>query len=209
MIILFGGTFDPIHLGHMKIAEKLYEVFKHPITFLPTGIPTYKAQPQVSAQDRLAMIRLALDNDNRFCIDDNEIKRDEFCYTYKTLTRLREKIGYHTPVFFIIGSDSLVTLDTWDNWENLFDLTNFVVIMRPRYNQELMSKNLQEEFSKRHETDIKTFINCNYGKIYIVDFDPIDISSTKIRQNIKYNLSINNLVSPEIANYIKEHRLYT
>lgn len=208
MLILFGGTFDPIHLGHMAIATRLYDVFKRPITFLPTGIPPYKPKSEVTTYDRMEMLKLAINDDSRFLIDDREINRKEFCYTYKTLGEIRSEIGNNEPIFFIIGGDSLVSLDSWDNWETLFDLANFIVVGRNQYGQELMSGILAKEFLQRQEPNLNKFLTAPCGKIYTLEFKPIDISSTQIRQNIKNNLPIDTLVSAKVENFIRKHELY-
>ncbi len=207
-IILFGGTFNPLHNGHMIIAIKLYSLFQHPITFLPTGIPPYKAAPLTTATDRLNMLNLALEHDNRFLINTSEIDKDEFCYTYNTLSIIRNEVGHATPVFFIIGSDSLVSLDTWDNWKLLLELTNFIVIKRQNYNESLMANELITEFTKRKTNDLTNFKASNHGQFFVVDFEPIDISSTQIRNMVTEHQSIENLVPSKIATYINNQQLY-
>ena len=208
MFIILGGTFDPIHLGHMSIATKLYDMFKTPIVFLPTGIPPYKLKPSTLPDQRMAMLEIAIHNDARFQIDDTEIKRDKFCYTYKTLIEFRQKIGNAVPLFFVIGSDSLLTLDTWDNWQMLFNLTNFIIAKRSQYNEILISDKLRLEYDSRIINDVESFRTRSHGYIYLLEFDPIDISSTQIRSNIKNNLPFENLVPNGIAEYIKKHKLY-
>ncbi len=207
-LILFGGTFNPLHNGHMAIAIKLHEVFNHCITFLPTGIPPYKTAPLTTAKERLEMLQNVIDGDDRFSIDTCEIHKNEFCYTYKTLKEIRNKVGNTVPIFFIIGSDSLVTLDTWDNWTTLFDLTNFIIIKRPNYNDNSMNSDLLIEYRKRLNSNLDTFKTSGNGQFYIVDLEPINISSTQIRNNIKHNQSIRELVPAKINEYILTHNLY-
>lgn len=207
-IIIFGGTFDPLHVGHMLIANKLYDTFQQKITFLPTGIPPYKPKPQTTTQQRLDMLNLSLNDDSRFCIDEREIKRNEYCYTYKTLREIRGEIGEQTPLFFVIGSDSLVSLDSWDNWQELFQLTNFIVVARPNYTEQMMSGKLYQQFMVRKQDNLDAFKRSTAGEIYMLHFDPVDISSTQIRNNIKANLGYENLVPTAVATYIKENRIY-
>ena len=206
-LILLGGTFDPIHLGHIKIAEKLYSMFGEPVTFLPTGIPPYKARPNISASNRLEMLNLIIANDDRFIINDIEIKKDDFCYTYKTLESLRQEYG-NIPIHFVIGSDSLISLDQWDNWLELFRLTNFLIIKRPHYELSLMNNKVAYEFKQRQEKDFDLYRVNLAGKIFVVPFLPIDISSSMIRDKIKNKLEFESHLPVIITNYIKQHSLY-
>ncbi|MCC2624955.1 MAG: nadD [Burkholderiales bacterium] len=205
--IILGGTFDPIHNGHILLAEALYNSFKQPVIFIPTAPPNYKAPPQTTAKERLEMLKLALNNNPHFIIDSCEMFEENYISTNQSLKILREKIGYDKPIYFLIGEDSLVSLDTWDNWHELFNLTNFVVAMRPGYSLEQMSGQLKLEFTKRTTCSIKNLTDP-YGQIYILNFTPHDIASTTVRNNCKQNLPIEDMVDPKVAKYIKENKLY-
>lgn len=204
--IILGGTFDPIHNGHLLLAQKLYEVFKTPITFIPTAPPNYKSSPVSTANQRLEMLQLALNQDPRFILDTSEIFKLEYIPTIKSLTNLRSKIGNKVPIHFLIGGDSLITLDSWDNYQELFNLANFIVAMRPGYNLVNMSQALRNEYNNR--LTCLTKFNQPSGQIYTLEFTPLAISSTLIRNNIQAQLSITNLVSPNVAKYIYENKLY-
>lgn len=205
--VIIGGTFDPIHNGHVLLAKTLYKTFEQPVVFVPTAPPNYKEPPQTTAKERLDMLKLALNDDPHFIIDTNEMFEQDYIPTVKSLKALREKIGYDRPIHFLIGEDSLVSLDTWDNWTELFNLTNFVVAMRPGYNLEQMSEQLKLEFTRRTTCIIKN-LAVPYGQIYILNFTPHDISSTTIRNNCQQNLPIDQMVDPKVARYIKDNKLY-
>lgn len=207
-LILFGGTFDPIHIGHMAIAQKLYEVFNQPVTFLPTAVPLYKPQPLTTSIQRLDMLKLALAEHPHFLIDTREILLNNFCSTYQTITGIRDQIGNQIPINFAIGSDSLETLDTWQNWQQLLDLANFVVIRRPWYNLDKMSTELRHEYDKRIVLDLEPLSLKHGGLIYTLDLIPPNISSTKIRQLILEKHEITNMVPETVLNYILRKRLY-
>lgn len=202
---IIGGTFDPVHLGHMALAEKVYSIFRHTVNFIPTAIPNYKPPPKTTAIQRLDMLNLALKNNQHFAINNREMFLKEYIPTATSLKKLRHEIGNKIPIYFLIGGDSLITLDSWDNWQTLFDLTNFIVAMRPGYELNTMSEELKNEYDKRITTEI-TYSTS--GDIYILDFDPMDISSTKIRNNIANNKSVANFISPEVNEYIVENKLY-
>ncbi|HLX54587.1 MAG TPA: nicotinate (nicotinamide) nucleotide adenylyltransferase, partial [Aquella sp.] len=172
-----------------------------------TAPPNYKEPPKTTATQRLEMLKLALNDDQRFIIDTHEMFEQEYIPTVKSLKALREKIGYDKPIHFLIGEDSLVSLDTWDNWQELFNLTNFIVAMRPGYNLDQMSEQLKLEFTKRTTCNIKN-LTGPYGHIYILNFTPHDISSTRIRNNCRENLPIDDMVDTKVAKYIKDNKLY-
>jgi nicotinate-nucleotide adenylyltransferase len=205
-LILFGGTFDPIHNGHLALAAKLYEQFHQPITFMPTAFPPYKTLPQATPQQRLEMLHLALQGDQRFILDPSEINQTNYSPTYNTLISLRNKYGYQLPIFFLIGGDSLVTLDSWDSWRQLFDLTNFIVAMRPGYEVKHMLPELYAEFEARKTTDFTKL--SPYGQFYLLDFIPMDISSTKIRLMVKTHQLLSGLVPVLVEKYIQQNNLY-
>lgn len=117
-IILLGGTFDPVHNGHIALANMLYTIFQHPITILPTNLPPYKQTPTTTSSQRLEMLNLAFGTNSKFFINTSELEQDIYCCTYKTLSNMRQQLGFDIPIFFLIGSDSLLNLDTWDNWQS-------------------------------------------------------------------------------------------
>lgn len=206
LLILFGGTFDPVHNGHLLLAQKLYSSFEQIVTFLPIGIPPYKPIPQTTNEQRLDMLKLALNNDYRYVIDLRELYSFNYNYTYQTLRQIRQEVGDDAAIFFLIGSDSLVTLDKWENWQELLTLTNFVVAMRPDYNIDQMSPILAREFNKRKRAKLESF-TCS-GSFYLLDFAPLNISSTQIRNLVRDGQSVNHLVNKCVAKYIIKNNLY-
>lgn len=206
-LIIFGGTFDPIHNGHLLMADAVYNKFKSEITFMPTAIPNYKTAPEATNEQRLEMLEIALANNPHYRIDTLEINQDSYSCSYKTLTFLRNKIGPKIPVYYIIGEDSLLSLGTWDSWTDLFNLTNFIVLKRPNYSYETMANPLRTIFEERKTTNFAN-LDVQYGKIYMLDFVLSDISSTKIRACVKNGISINGYVPSLVAKYILEHNMY-
>lgn len=205
--IIIGGTFDPVHNGHILLAEALYKLLGQDVVFTPTATPNYKAPPKTTVQQRLDMLKLAINNNPHFIIDSHEIYAAEYIPTIKSLQMLRERIGYTRPIYFLIGEDSLVSLDTWDDWQNLFNLANFIVAMRPGYKLEQMSNSLTQEYNKRL-IKCSTAFNKPNGQIFILDFDPLDISSTKIRNYVAQGLPIDTMVSKKVLQYIRDNKLY-
>lgn len=205
--LLLGGTFDPIHNGHIQMADAVYKHFNSPVTFMPTATPNYKAAPSITNNQRLDLLKLALANYPDFIINDWEITQNNYSPTYNTLSYLREILGPQVPIFYIIGLDSLITLDKWDSWQQLFNLTNFIVLKRPHYDFAMLNPLLQNFIEERGVTDLNA-IKGAYGKILTLDFVECDISSTQIRQNIKAGLNISDMVPDLVNKYIIKNNLY-
>lgn len=206
MIILFGGTFDPIHNGHLKLALHIASQFNCKVDLLPlNGTPNYKPAPVASLKQRLEMLRLVVTMyPEQLQLNLSETEYPEYSPSYLTLSRLRAKYGKEESFFFIIGGDSLISLTTWDNWKELFNLTNFIVAMRPGYTVE----NLDNEIIKRL-IDIRNYNqNMPAGQIIITDFTPVDISSTQIRKQQKNLDSIADMVPESVNLYIQQQKLY-
>lgn len=208
-IVILGGTFDPIHNGHIQLADKLYEVFNTPITFMPTGIPPHKAPPLATDRQRLEMLELAIaTNSTKFQIERMEIEANDFGYTYRTMEQLRQKVGWEIPIYFLIGGDSLLTLDTWHHWETIIDKVNFVVAWREGYSlAQMTSQALIDIFNKNRSDDL-SYLNSTNGKFYELNFTPQNVSSTMIRKRVHDGLDISDLVPQAVADYIIQHKIY-
>ena len=183
---LLGGTFDPIHLGHLVLAEEVAEALKlDKVVFVPAYQPPHKTQnPSAGPKDRYKMTELAIAGNPRFEISDIEINTRRKCFTVETLRKLK-KIYKNSKLFFITGSDSLFALPTWKDIEEIYKISQFVVGRRPGYPLE----------SVPH-------------KVLVVKISPIDISSSQIRKWIKQGRSVKYLVPDAVIRYIKKKGLY-
>lgn len=229
MRILLGGAFDPVHTGHIRLALYIHHEFQQPVKFLPlNGVPNYKAPLQASLSQRLDMLKLIiLKYPTQLGIDYSETKFNTYSPTYVTLNRLRQRYGTKEAIYFIIGSDSLVTLDSWDNWQQLFTLTNFIVAIRPEYPLSKMSKTLASTVIPRlcappaqithpkldllppnlNPTTLDTSQN-SVGQIIMLNLAPTPESSTMIRKQLKDTNKVNSWLPSEIKQYIITHNLY-
>jgi len=191
-----GGTFDPIHIGHLIIAEVArQECHLDKVLFIPTGIPPHKTSYAVTpAVHRYEMVRIAIMDNPYFEISDIEVKREGFTYTVDTLRELRGIYPGNAEFFFIIGSDTLPEIKGWREASQVVKYCHFVVYSRPGYDVvEREARLLRESMG---------------ASIYTVQGPLLDISSTDIRDRIKQGKSIRYLVPPAVEEYIYKNRLY-
>lgn len=194
---IMGGTFDPIHTGHLIIGEYARTTLNlDKIIFVPVGLPPHKDNSKVSTSSRrLEMTKLAINSNSYFYLSSIEVDRKEITYTIDTIKELK-KIYKEDELYFIIGGDSLFEIEKWKDFEQLIELCKFVVLERPgRTKEEIEQKKIELKLSYKIELE----------KIY----SPlIDISSTEIRERVKNNLSIKYLVPESVEAYIMYHKLY-
>lgn len=193
---IFGGSFNPIHYGHLMICEYIKEEMGlDKVIFIPTGNPPHK-EIDVSAEDRYQMVKLAIASNSDFEISDIETTRVKLSYTVDTIKELK-KTYKEEKLYFLIGLDSLFQLKTWKKIKDLSREIEFVVAQRPGY--------LDEENIKR---EIE-FLRESYGtKITLIKTPLYEISSTDLRQRIKEDKSLRYLIPEKVIDYIKESDFY-
>ena len=196
---VLGGTFDPIHLGHLIVAEDLREKLGlKEVLFIPAGRPWLKLKedkPISAAKHRLAMVKLAVASNPFFKVSTIEIDRPGFSYSIDTVLELKSKLGAKAEIYFIVGPDALEGLPKWKEPARLLEECQVVGIGRPGYT----GANLRK---------LDRSIPGASRRITLVDVPQIDISSTEIRQRVAQGLSIRYLVPGSVEKYIHEHRLY-
>ncbi|NMW85582.1 nicotinate-nucleotide adenylyltransferase [Peptoniphilus sp. AGMB00490] len=193
---IFGGTFNPIHYGHLMICEYLKEELNlDKVIFIPTGSPPHK-DLYVSAKDRYEMVKLAISSNPSFEISNIETNRVKLSYTVDTVKELK-KIYKEEKLYFLIGLDTLFELKTWKKIEELSKEIEFVVALRPKYID-------IEEINR----ELK-FLQENYNtKVKIIHTPLYEISSTELRERIKDKKSVKYLIPEKVVNYIKESGFY-
>lgn len=196
---ILGGTFDPVHNGHLILADRIRRHMELDVViFIPSKAPPHKIGEAVAAgTHRLAMTRLATAGDAYFVASDVEIQaKDGLSYTYDTLSRLTERYGGDTDFYFIMGADSAFTIESWYRADEMLSRFYFVVGNRP-------------DFAKPELAGQIKALNQKYGNhIKAVAIPDTDISSTQIRQMVKDGLSVSHLTPQAVERYIVEHGLY-
>lgn len=205
MIAIYGGSFDPIHIGHLRLAEDVREYFGfRQVIFVPAYISLFKDGHFASPEDRKNMLHLAIKDNPYFSIDDFEIKKSGKSYTIDTIKYFKKN---YDNLFFILGTDTFLSLHKWKNYKELGELTNFIVLLRG--NDIIINiENYVKKFFLNKKLKKNNQINLSETSFYIYEARKIDISSTEIRERIKEGRSIKYLVLPEIENYIKKKKLY-
>ncbi len=204
---IFGGTFDPVHKGHIDIANHiLYQFNLARIEWIPCNQPAHRKEPDASATDRLHMLKLATDDNERFYVNDCEIKRGGVSYMIDTLKALRATQP-KTPFCLILGADAFSKLNLWHQWESLLEYTHIIVINRANYILEniVWLKSLCDTHKTSHINDLH---NTLTGKIYFETINPIAVSATHIRKQLANNQKPSGVLQKLVYNYIKKKGLY-
>ena len=211
---IFGGTFNPVHFGHLRAAEEVAQTFLNKVVFIPTNITSNKKMPEINPEKRMEMINIAIKNHKKFEASDIEIKRGGFSYSYDTIVQL-EKIYPLDELYFIAGMDTYFDMRNWKNAGEIFDKINFIVVNRSNKKSDL--KNLIKLIDFLPDK-LKEGIRIDYTEnrlitdknrfIYFFKITRLDISSTDIRNNFKNNISNLFLLPNEVINYIINNKLY-
>ncbi len=210
---ILGGTFDPIHYGHLRLAEEMLELaqLQH-ILFIPTGNPPHRDAPQVSAAHRSEMVKLAISDQPAFILDDREVKRSNKCYTVNTLRELRAEIGVSQPLCLLMGGDAFLQLHTWHEWEQILELAHIVVGYRPGYTLEerIHSATPALRAHYQHRLCAVDYLSKHaFGGIAELAIPKLEISATLIRTRVAEKRTIRYLLPATVAHYIYKHNLYT
>lgn len=207
--LVFGGTFDPVHRGHIEsvcaVARLLGDV---DVYLVPCQIPAHRPTPAASPEARLKMLQLAVAGQDRIFVDDCELRREGTSYTVDTLLGYRERVGESGPLLFLMGRDSWVTLPGWHRWEALTDLAHLLILERPGTDQD--SPGVLRKWLKTRQVQApEEMMSSSSGKVCFLSLDQIDVSASGLREAIAKGSSIEGNVNPLVMNYISQHNLYT
>ncbi|MBI5587874.1 MAG: nicotinate-nucleotide adenylyltransferase [Deltaproteobacteria bacterium] len=211
-LAVIGGTFNPIHYGHLRVAEEVRESLGlDKILFIPTFIPPHKTdEPMTPPKTRLDMARLAVSDNPGFEVSDIEIKRGGKSYTIDTVRALKSGAGEDLKVFLIIGSDSFNDITTWCEYRELFRLSSFVVVERPGYPVKTPGEVLPVELARKfwYDASAGVFMNSDGNTITYLQTTLIDVSSSEIRRKVREGRSVRYLLPGQVMDYIYGQKLY-
>lgn len=206
---ILGGTFDPIHLGHLRLAQEVAETLGlSEVRFVPGGTPPHRAKPQTPVADRLAMVKLALEGNPLFKLDERETRRGGKSYTVDTLRELRAECGASCPLVLIMGADAFLGFETWHCWQEIFALAHIAVAHRPGSLLGDMPPVLTGEFTRRCSGDKRAVHGAAAGAIIEVPITALDISATQVRRLVRARRSARYLLVPEVLQYIHDNQLF-
>jgi nicotinate-nucleotide adenylyltransferase len=210
---ILGGTFDPIHFGHLRLAQELAEKLKlDHVRFIPSGTPPHRGVPRASAADRLAMVGLAIEGNVLFTADDRETKRAGPGYMVDTLAELRAEVGANRPLALLLGADAFLELATWNRWHELFNLAHIIVAHRPGFPVDAwhnrMPHPLAREYASRTMQQPFAAHLAPAGGVVVIAIAALDISATMIRDCIRSRASPRYLLPDSVLDYIQTRRIY-
>ncbi len=211
---ILGGTFDPIHYGHLRLAQEIAGQLRlAEVRFIPSGTPPHRATPAAPASDRLAMVRLATAGNALFTVDARESGSTTPGYTVDTLAAIRAEVGSAQSLVLMLGADAFLDLATWSRWHQLFQLAHIAVACRPGFPvdtwQSRMPQPLAAEYSARLMQQPFSVHVAPAGGVVVVPIAALDISATMIRNATRRGDSSRYLLPDDIYQYIQEHGLYT
>lgn len=204
---IFGGTFDPVHFGHLRAAQEAREILAlDDFRLLPAGTPPHRSKTMASAKHRLAMLQLAVSNYPGFRIDDREIRRKGNSYMVDTLAQIRAEEG-DSALVLIIGQDAANHLDSWHQWRRIFDLAHIAIMRRPNSSYS-WSGELREQMQKRLGLGPEQLEGKAAGKVFPLEITQLAISSTGIRHQLEGGRSPRFLLPDDVITYIQKNKLY-
>ncbi|HET8710617.1 MAG TPA: nicotinate-nucleotide adenylyltransferase, partial [Spongiibacteraceae bacterium] len=205
-LAIFGGTFDPIHIGHLRSAIEVRELLAcDELRFIPCHQPPHRAEPSASSEQRLRMLEFALADEPGLAIDAREIRRNKPSYTIDTLTELRAEIGSQCALHVLIGMDAFAQIDTWRRWRELLDFANLIVIQRPA--NVLLARGAVADLLQAHRVTPSEVQHKTHGAIAIVELTQLPISATQIRTLIREQRSPRYLLPDSVWQFIRAQHL--
>ena len=208
--IQYGGTFDPVHEGHLAVARSARDRLQAEVWLMPAADPPHKGPTEADARQRLAMLRLAVAGQKNLHVDDRELRRDGPSWTIDTLIDLRGEIGDRTPLAILIGADSFLGLPSWKSWRSLTDRAHIVIAERPgsRIDQDALPEPLRGFAEPRWRTSARALHEAPAGYLLRLTLPLRPESSSALRARIAEGQPWRDWTPPAVADYIQQHGLY-
>ncbi len=194
---ILGGTFDPVHLGHLRVAWEAAEFLGADVHMMPANVPPHRPQPVASAEQRVAILRAALHGQDRLILDERELRRAGPSYTVDTLIELRKEIGLIRPIVLLVGADAFSGLTNWHRWQMLFDLAHIGVLSRAGH-EIIESPELGEEIRTRRIVSSSDLQKNACGSVIEIRVSALEISATFIRRELAAGRESRYLVPSEL-----------
>lgn len=205
---IFGGTFDPVHLGHLRVALEISEALDADVRLLPAPVPPHRPQPVADAAQRMAMLELGLAGCARLHADDRELRRDGPSYSVDTLAELRAELGPAAPLVLCVGADAFAGFATWHRYEDVFELAHVLILTRPGSVDRVAWPEALRAQSVARRGVLAQLREQPAGRIAELAVTPLAISATAVRTLIAAGRDPRFLVPDAVAGYIAGHRLY-
>ncbi len=207
---ILGGTFDPIHYGHLRLAQEVSEALGLAQTrFIPGGTPPHRAAPQSAVAQRVAMVKLAIADNPLFAVDERETRRSGPSYSFDTLSELRAELGAAQPLVLMMGADAFVAFNRWHRWREIFSLAHIAVAHRPGAAlADIQDESLARELAQRRTPDAAMVHRACAGSIVVTPITALDISATAIRAAIHARRSVRYLLPAAVLAHIESNQLF-
>lgn len=214
LVGIFGGTFDPIHCGHLRIAEEIVAMLGlRELRFMPAGMPRLRQPPTASPQQRAAMVRIAIQGNARLVLDEREIKRPGASVTAESLRELRQELGESVTLCFVMGADAFMKLDQWHCWQELFGLCHFIIAARPGHalksGGDALPKTLKEACALRWVHSADQLKTAGSGLILVAPTTLLEVSASTLRARIAAKEGTRDLLPDAVLDYIETNHLYS
>ncbi len=208
-LVFMGGTFDPVHNGHLRTALELKQwLGVDQVCLIPSGAPVHRDEPGCTPRQRLEMVRLAVQDEPALTADAREIESDEPSYSLLTLQALRAERGEACPIVMTMGMDAYQTLPSWYQWQSFLDYAHILVLARPGYEGQDATEELLD-FTRRHQASaVNELLDMPSGRVFIQELTPLGISATQIRHLVAQGQSPRYLMPEPVWHYIQQNSLY-
>ena len=180
-LAILGGTFDPVHNAHLRVAWEAAEILDADVRLLPASIPPHRDQPKASAEQRVRLLVAALAGQDRLILDVRELRRDGPSYTIDTLIELRAEIGPDRPLVLLVGADAFAGFPQWHRWRDLFDHAHIGVLTRPGHDGGLPTE-LRTKIASRRCTEVRGIHESPSGRVLTIPVTPLEISASRVRE---------------------------
>ncbi|MBT3562839.1 nicotinate-nucleotide adenylyltransferase [Pseudomonadales bacterium] len=211
-LALMGGTFDPVHVGHLRSAEEVASLLDfRTIRLIPSYIPPHRLLPGTSALQRLKMLKLAIKDNAQLEVDDREVRREGRSYSVDTLAEIRKEIGDVEPLCFVLGIDAFRLVEEWHRWRELTNYAHLIVMSRPEMNEHPRDQAMSEALNAWIESrkgELQDVSLTPAGSVCFIELTQLAVSSTSIREMVLARQSTRYLLPESVRNFIDENGLY-